>query len=86
MSTGNQGVAMMVIADRINDAALAEAAVRQIETAYETKQLGGDEFGSSFFHSQLPRAQAIRDRLKGQSSEYNSVNNETAAHDEAKKR
>ena len=32
-SFGNQGVAMMLIADRTNDGALAETAVRQIEAA-----------------------------------------------------
>ena len=66
-SFGNQGVAMMVIADRTNDAAIAEAAVRQIEMAYETTQSGGQEQWSAYFHAQLPKAQAIRDRLKGQS-------------------
>ena len=54
---------MIVIADRTNDAALAEAAVRQIEAAYEATQSGGHEQLSAYFHAQLPRAQAIRDRL-----------------------
>jgi hypothetical protein len=70
MSTSNEGVAMVVvIADRTNDAVLAEAAVRQIELAYETMRLGGHERGSAFRLEQLPRAQAIRDRLKGRSAE-----------------
>jgi hypothetical protein len=68
-TTGNQGVAMMVIADRTNDVALADAAVLQIEAAYETTQSGGQEQWSAYYHAQLPRAQAIRDRLKGQSGE-----------------
>ncbi len=42
-SFGNQGVALMLIADRTNDAALAETAVQQIETAYETERSGGQE-------------------------------------------
>ena len=40
-SFGNQGVALMLIADRANDAAMAETAVQQIETAYETERSGG---------------------------------------------
>ena len=32
-SLGNQGVALMLIADRTNDVVVAETAVRQIETA-----------------------------------------------------
>jgi tetratricopeptide (TPR) repeat protein len=68
-STGNQGVALMVIADRTNDPALADAAVRQIEMAYQTAQSGGDEHASAFYLAHLLTAQAIRDRLKGQSGE-----------------
>ena len=43
---------MIVIADCINDAALAEAAVRQIETAYETAQSGGQEQGAAYYQMQ----------------------------------
>ena len=63
----------MLIADRTNDAALAEAAVRQIEAAYETTRSGGQEQWSADFHAQLPRGQAIRDRLKRQSGECDTV-------------
>jgi hypothetical protein len=52
---------MAVITDRTNDAALAEAAVRQIEMAYETTKSGGQEQSSGYFYAQLPRAWAIRD-------------------------
>jgi hypothetical protein len=38
----------MLIADRTNDAAVAETAVRMIETASETRRSGGDEEGSTF--------------------------------------
>jgi len=65
-SFGNQGVALMLIADRTNDASVAETAVQQIETAYETTRAGGDEQLSAVFEAQLPKARAIRDRLKGQ--------------------
>ena len=64
-SFGRQGVAMMVIADRTNDAILAEAAVRQIEAAYETTLSGGLEQWSAYYQEQLVKARAIRDRLGG---------------------
>jgi hypothetical protein len=39
--------------------------VRQIQTADETLRSGGWERRAAYFHAQLPKAQAIRDRLKG---------------------
>jgi hypothetical protein len=64
-SSGNQGVAMMLIADRTNDGALAETAVQQVQAAYETLRDGGHEQWAAYYQEQLPKAQAIRDRLKG---------------------
>jgi hypothetical protein len=55
----------MLIADRANDAAMAESAVTQIETAYSTLRDGGQAPWAAEFQAQLPKAQAIRDRLKG---------------------
>jgi tetratricopeptide (TPR) repeat protein len=63
-TSGNQGVAMMLIADRANDAAQAETAATQIETAYATLREGGHAQSAAFFQEQLPKAQAVRDRLK----------------------
>jgi hypothetical protein len=65
-SFGNLGIALMLIADRNNDPVIAEAALRQIETAHETARLGGHQQGSAYFEAQLPKARAIRDRRKGQ--------------------
>jgi hypothetical protein len=62
---GNQGVALMLIADRNNDALGAEAALRQIEMAYETLRSGGHEQWSAEMETQLTKAQATGDRLKG---------------------
>ena len=62
---GNRGVAMMQIADRTNDAAMAETAVAQIKSAHAMLRDGGHEAGAAEFQAQLPKAQAIRDRLKG---------------------
>jgi tetratricopeptide (TPR) repeat protein len=64
-STGNLGVAMTLIADRTNDSALAATALRQIQTAYETERSGGQQQWAAYYETQLPKAQAIRNRLKG---------------------
>ena len=61
---GNEGVALMLIADRTNDPVVAETALRQIETAYETLRSGGHERGTAYFEAQLTKARGIRDRLK----------------------
>jgi hypothetical protein len=68
---GNQGLAMMVIADRTNDGALAETAVTQVAVAYETMRDGGHSQGAAMFKADLTKAQAIRDRLKGNEREVN---------------
>lgn len=56
---------MILIADRTNDSAVAEAATQQIEAAYETLHEGGHQQGAAFYEAHLPQAQAIRDRLNG---------------------
>jgi tetratricopeptide (TPR) repeat protein len=63
-SAGNQGVAMMLIAERTKNGALAETAVQQIEAALEAARSGGHAPMSKEFQAQLPKAQAIRDRLE----------------------
>jgi hypothetical protein len=64
-SFGNQGLVLMLIADRNNDGAVAETAVQQIEAAYEGLRSAGQEQGSAYFSEQLAKAKAIRDRLRG---------------------
>jgi hypothetical protein len=39
--------------------------VAQIAAAYETLRGGGQKTWATMFQAQLPKAQAIRDRLKG---------------------
>jgi tetratricopeptide (TPR) repeat protein len=65
MSFGNQGVAMMLMADRTNDGAMAETALKQIQIALDSLSESRDDRSSIYFRAQLPRALAIRDRLKG---------------------
>jgi hypothetical protein len=56
---------MILIADRTDDSALAEIAVEQIEAAHKTLREGGHQQGVAIYDAQLPKARAIRDRLKG---------------------
>ena len=65
MSFGNQGVAMMLMADRTNDEAKAETALKQIQIALDSLSESRHDRSSMYFRAQLPRALAIRDRLKG---------------------
>jgi hypothetical protein len=51
---------MMVIADHTNDAAVAEAAVKQVETAYETTLSDGQEQLSGYYQEQRQRARRER--------------------------
>ena len=65
LGTGNQGEALMLIADRSGDVAAAETAVRQIQAASETALSTGHQHVSEHFQALLLKAQAIRDRLLG---------------------
>ena len=53
MSFGNQGVAMMRLAERTKDAAMAKAAVAQISAAYETLRAGGHAPAAAYFEARL---------------------------------
>ena len=64
-SFGSQGIAMMLIADCTENCTVAEAAAAQIKVAYDTLSEGGHEPLAAYYQTQLPKALAIRDRLKG---------------------
>jgi hypothetical protein len=63
MSTGNQGVALMLIAERLGDLTIARSAVQQIEVAFVTMRDGGNAPAAAYYEEQLPRARALFDRL-----------------------
>ena len=65
-SFGNEGVALMLLAERRGDAAMAETALGQINTAFETMRDGGHRPNAASFERQLPRARALVARLRGQ--------------------
>ena len=64
MSTGNQGVAMMLLAERKRDVAMAKAALGQIEVALEAMRTGGHAPFAAFYEARLPEARAILARLE----------------------
>jgi tetratricopeptide (TPR) repeat protein len=65
-SFGNEGVALMRLAERRADAAVAEIALGQINTAFETMRDGGNAPRAAYYESKLPKARALVARLRGQ--------------------
>jgi hypothetical protein len=65
-SFGNEGIALMLLAERRGDAAMAETAVSQINTAFETIRDDGDAASAAYYEQELPRARALVARLRGQ--------------------
>jgi hypothetical protein len=63
MPFGDEGVALMVLAERRRDAAMAKNALSQINAAFETMRDGGDAPSAAYYEQQLPRARAIVARL-----------------------
>jgi hypothetical protein len=63
-STGNQGEAFMLLAERRRDPEIATLAVQQIEAAVTAFRDGGDAISAAAFEALLPKARAIRDQLK----------------------
>jgi len=65
MSVGNQGIALMHLAERRGDAAMAEAALSQINAAFEMMRNGGNSPSATYYEQQLPNARALVARLRG---------------------
>ena len=62
-SFGNEGVVLMLLAERSRDATMAETALSQIDTAFETMRGGGDVASAAYYEQQLPRARDLVARL-----------------------
>jgi tetratricopeptide (TPR) repeat protein len=77
-TSGRQGVALIAIADRTKNGAVAETALRQIQAAYEMARSDGNEQLAARFNTELTKAQAIRDRLKGQGGQCSGAESGTA--------
>jgi len=61
---GNEGLALMLLAERRQDAAMAGTALSQINKAIETMRSGGNAPSATFYEEHLPRARAIVTRLR----------------------
>jgi hypothetical protein len=64
-SLGNEGVVLMRLAKRRGDATMAETALSQINTAFQTMRDGGHALNASTLERQLPAARALVARLRG---------------------
>jgi Domain of unknown function (DUF4982) len=64
-SFGNEGVALMLLAERRGDVAIAETAVSQIHTAFETMRKSGPGQNAGEFELMLSKARALVARLRG---------------------
>jgi tetratricopeptide (TPR) repeat protein len=65
VSFGSEGVALTLLAERWRDAVMAETALSQINTAFETLHDSGNASSAAYYERQLPRARAIVVRLRG---------------------
>jgi beta-galactosidase len=63
-SFGNEGVALMLLAERRGDVAIAETAVSQINTAFETMRESGPAQNTAEFELMLSNARALVARLR----------------------
>jgi hypothetical protein len=62
-TTGNQGVALMMLAERRRDAEMAKLAIQQIEAAFTASRDGGDAPLAALFEAKLPNARALAQKL-----------------------
>jgi alpha-D-ribose 1-methylphosphonate 5-triphosphate synthase subunit PhnI len=62
-TTGNQGVALMLLAERRGDAEIAKLAVQQIEVAFTASRDGGDAPSAAYYEAKLPEARALLQKL-----------------------
>jgi hypothetical protein len=64
-SFGNEGVVLMLLAERRRDAAMAKTALSEINAAFETMRDGGYAPSVTYYGQLLPWARAIVERLRG---------------------
>jgi hypothetical protein len=64
-SLGNEGIALMFVAERRGDVSMAEMAASQITTALETMRDSGDPSDAAYYEKQLAKANTMVARLRG---------------------
>ena len=63
MSTGNQGVALMLLAERTGDARMAQTAGSQIDLALATMRDGAHAPIAAYYEAQLRKARLLIKQL-----------------------
>jgi hypothetical protein len=63
MSTGNQGLALIQLAQRKRDAAMAKIAVAQIQAARDVMRAGGAASLAAYYESQLTVARTLAQQI-----------------------
>jgi hypothetical protein len=63
-SLANEGLGLMLLAERRGDLDMATTALDQITTASATMRDGGDAPGASYFEALVPKAHALVARLR----------------------
>jgi len=64
LSTGNQGVASMVLAERGGNLSIAENALAEITVAFETFRDAHHALEAAYYEAQLPAGRALVERLR----------------------
>jgi hypothetical protein len=62
---GAQGAALMLIAQRTDDAATAKTATQQIDVAFQTLRDGGNAVAAEYYHAELVKARGLSNKLRG---------------------
>jgi hypothetical protein len=63
INTGNEGEALILLAERRGDAKMAKLAVRQIEAAFMALRDGSNAPAAAEFEAKLPKARALAEKL-----------------------
>lgn len=63
LSMGNQGVALMLLGDRLGDVTKARSAFQQIEVAFATMRDGQDAPAAAYYEAERSKARSLLDRL-----------------------
>jgi hypothetical protein len=58
-TVGNEGAALMLLAERRHDGAMARTALNQITEAVETMRNSGNASSAAFYEQQLSRARGV---------------------------
>jgi hypothetical protein len=67
MSTGDQGIVLMLLAEPRSDVTKARSAVQQIQVAFATMRDGGNAPAAAYYEAQLPKARSLVDQLTSRS-------------------